>query len=254
MSKTKTPAQWVWGEDQQTAFETIRDKLISPPILAYADYSLPFIVHTDASSLGLGALLYQQQNGVKRVIAYASRCLRPSERNYPAHKLEFLALKWCVTDKFRDYLYGNEFVVKTNKNPLTYILTSAKLDATQHRWLAELSTFHFSLEYRAGKANADADGLSRRHVFQEELKAIYHAAIISAPVGNCVSDVAALHVASEEVLMSERVAQIDWRSIQASDGTIARIVDLLRSGFKQGGKELRSESADVRKFGRSKII
>ncbi|KAJ8011861.1 hypothetical protein DPEC_G00062680 [Dallia pectoralis] len=79
-----------------------------------------------------------------------------------SHKLEFLALKWSVTKKFSDYLYGNQFTVVTDSNPLTYILTSAKLDATSYRWLAALSTFSFKLQYPPGKQNGDADALSRR--------------------------------------------------------------------------------------------
>uniref|UniRef100_A0A8P4K456 Gypsy retrotransposon integrase-like protein 1 n=1 Tax=Dicentrarchus labrax TaxID=13489 RepID=A0A8P4K456_DICLA len=97
-----------------------------------------------------------------RVIAYASRGLSRSESRYPAHKLEFLALKWAVVEKFNDYLYVNQFTVMTDSNPLTYILTTAKLDATSYRWLAALSAFTFKLQYRAGKLNTDADGLSRR--------------------------------------------------------------------------------------------
>ncbi|KAL0150798.1 hypothetical protein M9458_053880, partial [Cirrhinus mrigala] len=103
-----------------------------------------------------------EQNGQLRVIAYASRGLSNSERRYPIHKLEFLALKWAVTDKFFDFLYGARFVVMTDNNPLTYVLTSARLDAAGHRWLAALSNFDFSIEYRAGKRNQDTDGLSRR--------------------------------------------------------------------------------------------
>ena len=72
----------------------------------------PFILYTDASSHGLGAVLYQIPNNEKRVIAYASRGLKNSEKHYPAHKLEFLPLKWVVTDKFHDYLYGDSFEVK----------------------------------------------------------------------------------------------------------------------------------------------
>lgn len=103
--------------------------MIEPPILAYADYSLRFILHTDASICGLGTILYQKQSGIERVIAETSRGLRPSEKNYPAHKLEFLALKWAVTDKLHDYLYGSTFEVITDNTPLTYVLTKAKLDA-----------------------------------------------------------------------------------------------------------------------------
>ena len=130
-------------------------------MLAYTDYSKPFLLNIDASGDGLGAVLYQEYNGIGHVIAYASRGLRASECNYPAHKLEFLALKWAVCDKFSDYLYGSKFTVRTDNNPLTYVLTTAKLDATGHRWLAALSSYNFSLVYRAGRINNDADALSR---------------------------------------------------------------------------------------------
>jgi hypothetical protein len=84
-------------------------------------------VNTDASQDGLGAVLYQKQSGVMRVIAYASRTLSPAEKNYHLHtgKLEFLALKWAVKEQFRDYLYyAPEFTVFTDNNPLTYICSN----------------------------------------------------------------------------------------------------------------------------------
>lgn len=125
----------------QQAFETVIQNLTSAPVLAFADPQKPYILHTDASTTGLGAVLYQEQEGQLRVIGYASRGLSRSESHYPAHKLEFLVLKWSVTEKFSDYLYGNHFTVVTDSNPLTYILTSAKFDVTSYRWLAALSTF-----------------------------------------------------------------------------------------------------------------
>ena len=160
LGSVQTP-DWKWGSEQQVAFDKLKSLLTSPPILGYAQYGKSFILHTDASHEGLGAVLYQEQQGHKRVIAYASRGLSQSERNYAAHKLEFLALKWAIVDKFHDYLYGSEFVVFTDNNPITYVLTSAKLDATGHRWLAALSAYNFSIKYRTGGSSADADGLSR---------------------------------------------------------------------------------------------
>ena len=129
-------------------------------ILAYADFKAPFILHTDASGDGLGAALYQVQEGKQRVIAYASLSLTRSERNYPVHKLEFLALKCAITDKFYEYLYGSQFQVYTDNNPLTYVLTMTKLDATGHRWVAALSNYTFSIIYKTGKEHKDADALS----------------------------------------------------------------------------------------------
>ena len=154
-------SEWKWGDSEQKAFDELRYYLTSPPILSYPDYSKPFILHTDASIAGLGSVLYQVTDGKEHVISYASRGLTKAERNYHSHKLEFLALKWAVTQKLHDYLYGSNFVVYTDNNPLTYILISAKLDATGHRWVAALAAYNFSLEYRSGKENSDADALSR---------------------------------------------------------------------------------------------
>ena len=95
------------------------------------------------------------------IASFHTSCLKLSEKNYPAHKLEFLALKWSITEKFQDYLYGANFEVLTDNNPLTYVFTTAKLDATGHRWLAELANYNFNIQYRSGKTNIDADGLSR---------------------------------------------------------------------------------------------
>ena len=158
-----TPIKWT--DIHQQSLETFIGHLTNLPLMAYPDYEKPFIVHTDASKDGLGAVLYQRQNGKTRVIAYASRALTPAERNYNLHagKLEFLALKWAVTEQFRDYLYyAPDFTVYTDNNPLTYILTSAKQNATTLRWVGELADFRLEVKYRPGKANVDADTLSRR--------------------------------------------------------------------------------------------
>ena len=99
------------------------------------------------------------------MIGYASRSLNEAERKYHLHsgKLEFLGLKWAVTDKFSDYLCtGEKFTVYTDNNPLTYVMSTAKLNATGLRWVADLSNYNFDIKYRPGKSNADADALSRR--------------------------------------------------------------------------------------------
>ena len=158
----KQPFGGRWTPKCQAAFQSLIEKLTTAPVLGFADPKSPYILHTDASTTGLGAALYQEQEGKLRAIAFASRGLSQSESRYPAHKLEFLALKWSVTEKFHDYLYGSEFTVVTDSNPLTYILTSARLDATSYRWLAALSNYIFKLQFRAGKQNLDADALSRR--------------------------------------------------------------------------------------------
>uniref|UniRef100_A0A9J8AN32 ribonuclease H n=1 Tax=Cyprinus carpio carpio TaxID=630221 RepID=A0A9J8AN32_CYPCA len=126
-SRTNVLLGSLWTEKCQTAFDTLKDKLTSAPVLGVADYSKPFIVETDASSQGLGAVLYQQQGNVKRAIAFASRRLRDAEkndRNYSSMKLELLALKWAVVEKFRGYLLGSKFTVITDNNPLCHLKNS----------------------------------------------------------------------------------------------------------------------------------
>jgi len=152
---------WKWTHTEEVVFQRLKEILSSPTILAYSDFTQPFELHMNASGKGLGAVLYQAQSGRKRVIAFASRALSRSERNYSAFKLEFLALKWAVTEIFSDYLTMQHFSVLTDNNPLTYVLTTAKLDATGQRWVSALGQFSFDLTYRTGTKNADADSLSR---------------------------------------------------------------------------------------------
>ena len=158
-----------WTSKCQEALEQLITAITNPPVMAYPNYSEPFILHTDASEQGLGGALYQRQDGKLRVIAYGSRTLTAAERNYHLHssKLEFLALKWAITEQFRDYLYyAPHFTVYTDNNPLTYVLTSSRLNATGHRWVAELSDFNFTVKHRPGTANRDADALSRMPIEQ----------------------------------------------------------------------------------------
>ena len=151
-----------WSEAAQSFFEVLKELCVNAPILAFPNYKIPFILHTDSSTEGLGAVLYQEQEGKLKVIAYASRSVTKTESNYPAHKLEFLALKWAICEKFHEYLYGNTpFEVYTDNNPLTYVLTTAKLDACGQKWVANLANYNFTIQYRSGQSNVEADALSR---------------------------------------------------------------------------------------------
>ena len=151
-----------WTAECQQAFEQLKQLCSQTPSLASANYKNPFKLHTDASEKGLGAVLYQKQDdGIDCIIAYASQILSKSERKYDAHKLEFLALQWAVTERFHEDLYDGHFEVYTKSNPLTYILTTAKLDATGQRWVASLANYSFKIFYRSGKLNVEADALSQ---------------------------------------------------------------------------------------------
>lgn len=150
-----------WDQACTDAFKSIKHRLTNAPVLAFADPSKPYVLYVDASLAGLGTVLYQEHPEGLRPVAFASRKLSSSERNYPIHQLEFLSLKWAIVEKFHDYLYGARFTVRTDNNPLTYVLTTAKLNAHGHRWLSDLSVYNFDIIYRPGKNNIDADLLSR---------------------------------------------------------------------------------------------
>ena len=151
-----------WTEAANSAFEHLEELCVSAPILAYPNYQLLFILQTDSSSEGLGAVLYQRQDDKLRPIDHASRSVSKTKSNYPAHKLEFLALKWAVCEKFHEYSYGSKpFEIYTDNNPLTYVLTSAKLDACGQRWVAKLTNCNFTIRYRCGQSSAEADAPSR---------------------------------------------------------------------------------------------
>ena len=148
------------------AFDRLKAACLQAPILAFPDFNKPFLLEMDASGRGLGAVLSQKQaDGRYHPIAYASRVMNETEQRYHSNKQEFLALKWAVTEQFHEYLSPyrknrNEFVVRTDNNPLTYIFSSANLDAAGQQWVAHLANYNFSLEYQKGKDNTVADFLS----------------------------------------------------------------------------------------------
>ena len=167
---TKRPAPYRkltpddWMPDHQKAFEGLKTALLTSVVLAHPDFTRPFVLCTDASLDGLGAVLSQVQKGdtVARPVAFASKSLSRAQKRYPAHRLEFLALKWSVCDKFSHWLKGHTFTVWTDNNPLTHIMTKPRLDACEQRWVAKLASYVFDVKYIPGPKNTVADALSRR--------------------------------------------------------------------------------------------
>ena len=257
----------VWTEDCQQAFDALKLALTSAPVLGFADYRLPFIVETDASDKGLGAVLSQKQEGRHRIIAYASRGLRGAERNdtnYSSMKLETLALKWAITDKFRDYLLGGLFTVYTDNNPLTYFHKKAKLSAVEQRWAAALASFNFDIKYRPGHCNANADGLSRlprvAASTETDTKALLADATATSVVPLDLRVTAMQQVASTEdrtdvaVTTLPGISNDDMVAMQMNDASIGRLQHFRHLGRRPTGKERAVESAGaiqlMRQWGR----
>ena len=168
-------------------------------------------------------------------------------------------MKWAVSEKFHDYLYGNQFLVCTDNNPLTYVLSSAKLDATGHRWLAALSTYNFTLKYKSGSSNCDADVLSRRphdtlELFPDVVKAICEAYSVqrgSYPYAKILVVTSASQLAEsvdsniksfdsdgQKELESTYINTVDWVKEQSADDSIGILVQYVKSGYCPQKEEL----------------
>ena len=136
------------------AMVVLKGKVQSALVLVFPDFKKPFLLEMDVSKEGLGVVLSQKQSdGWYNPIAFGSRFLTLVEKNYHSSKLEFLTFKWSMTEHFKEYLAYAPFVVWTDNNLLTYVLTMPNLDATGHRWVGTLASFQFELEYQKGTDN-----------------------------------------------------------------------------------------------------
>ena len=153
---------FVWTQEQEKAFQELKHKLTSAPILIYPDFTRKFYLYTDASDNGLGAVLAQHDaDGKERVIAYASVTLKPSEKNYSTTEKEALAVVWAVR-QFRHYLLGTLFEVTTDHNALRWLFHKQSNPGPRiARWIMEMTEYNFIVTYRSGKVNQNADALSR---------------------------------------------------------------------------------------------
>jgi hypothetical protein len=150
--------KFVWSEECDKAFHTLREYLTSAPMLTQPNMSKPFEVFCDASGTGLGCVLMQEN----RVIAYASRALRPHEKNYPTHDLELAAVVHALKI-WRHYLMGNRCNIFTDHKSLKYIFTQSALNMRQRRWLELIKNYDLEVHYHPDKANVVADALSSKH-------------------------------------------------------------------------------------------
>jgi transposase InsO family protein len=156
----KGDAPFVWGEDQENAFRKLKEKLISKPILQYPDFTKEFVLTTDASNDGIGAILSQGQIGKDLPIAYASRNLNKAERNYTTSEKELLAIVWGIKH-FRPYLYGRKFKVASDHKPLLWIMNIKDPGSRLLRWRIKLEEYDYEIVYKKGALNTNADALSR---------------------------------------------------------------------------------------------
>ena len=158
---TQESQAWQWEEEQQLAFGQLKQALTTAPVLRRPDFKLPFILYTDWSKVGLGAVLAQMgSDGEEHAVAFASRSNNKAERNYGSSEGECLAVVWA-TLHFRPYLYGRRYTIVTDHAPLKWLMQNDKLTGKLARWSLMLQEYEFEVIHRAGTANGNADALSR---------------------------------------------------------------------------------------------
>ena len=228
------------------AFEDLKKKCMMAPILVFADFKKPFQLETDASGEGLGAVLLQESDdGNYHPVAFASRELKGGEPKYHSSKLEFLALKWAVTEQFHEYLQYQPFTVWTDNNPLTYILMTPNLDALGHHWVAALAGYNMKLEYLKGSDNKIADTLSRLPLEKFNEEAIVELFDYACTSHKPQAETAYINVIEESERVDQEVivrytqimkqhknfqnlANLDWVEVQRRDPVIPAVINWIK--------------------------
>jgi len=169
----KKDLKYEWAEEQQRAFEELKKRLTSQPVLSMPDWSKPFILQPDASGVALGAVLSQKDDeGREHVVRYASRVLSPAEKNYSATERELLAIVWGARE-FRPYLFGNEAIIETDHKALTWLAGMKNSSSRLTRWALLLQEYSFTVKHKAGKKHTNADALSREPFVDPETMKVW---------------------------------------------------------------------------------
>ena len=227
---------------------------MSSPILAFADYTSDFLLETDASKERSGVVLSQKQaDGHYHLVTYGRWAVTAHEKNYYSTKLEFLALKWVVMEHFKEYLLYQPFLVKTNNNPLMYIMTTPNLDATGQQWVGALAKFNFWLEYQKGWDNTVLDVLSQitTHLGPEAMQSILDGVNLGAAQRAEGEDPAMVEGDQEKekevwvtaawVLVEMHV--INWSAAQKEDPELDAVLHWLEAKKKIDQRKLFGEHA-----------
>jgi hypothetical protein len=154
---------WSWEQEQRDSFRSLQTALTQEPVLQYPDFTKPFVLTCDASGYAIGAILSQGKIGHDKPISFASRTLNKAEQNYSTIEKELTAIVWACRH-FRPYLLGRTFTIVTDHKPLTWMFSVKDPSSRLLRWRLLLEEFDYTIEYKAGSKNVNADALSRNPV------------------------------------------------------------------------------------------
>ena len=219
---TRKGQPYVWDEKCEEAFQNLKTKLTTSPVLMIPDPTQTFTVYTDASKKGLGCVLMQND----RVVAYASRQLRPHEENYPTHDLELAAVVFALKI-WRHHLYGSKFEVFSDHKSLKYLFDQKELNMRQRRWMEFLKDYDYELKYHPGKANVVADALSRKTIHVAQMMIREHKLLEDVP---STSIKGSGLVATMEALTIENTTWKEIKFSQLEDEYLLKIREDIEEG------------------------
>ena len=218
---TRKDVPFIWSDSCQESFDRLKMLLTSTPVLAFPNFQQPFILETDASGIGLGAVLSQQQeDGSIRPSAYASRGLQKHERNYSISELEALAVVWA-SKHFHVYLYGHHCTVYTDHSALKSLLNTPHPSGKLARWGLALQELDLDIQYRSGKENKNADVLSRLPILLDQP---------TTESNSSTADCSVARVEVEPALEEPEVPTQEWQNAQKADGEFGSTIAFLGEG------------------------
>lgn len=232
LNKLSGKAEWVWDEACQTAFDEIKRRMLSAPVLAIPDRAKPFRLETDASAYATGAVLSQEKDGLWHPVAFLSKTLNDAERNYAIYDRELLAIIRAL-DEWRHFLMGTPFEIFTDHKNLEYFKAARLLNTRQVRWYTKLQEYTYTLVYKPGKRMEIADKLSRRpdHVGEpnSELTTIFTSDRIAYLGTNAILELIKKSSAQIDLATRHKAENKEQDCSVAEDGSILR-----RGGGVQG--------------------
>ncbi len=187
----KKNAIWKWDQEQEAAFQQLKDAMVKAPVLALPCEGGEFILQTEASTLGLGAVLIQKLNGESHPVTYISRRLDPAESNYKPDELACLAVVWAL-DKLRYYLYGRKFVVKTGSNTFKWLKERKKLKGKFSTWIMEIQDYDFVVEHTKGTESRVTEAIANNPVDQTKVEEVPRQVCILRSIGYSTQELALL--------------------------------------------------------------
>lgn len=223
---TQKDKKFDWNADCETAFQDLKRLLVTSPVLALPDFSKQFVLDTDASGSGIGAVLSQIQDGAEQVISYGSRSLTKAERRYSITRKELLAVVHFIKT-YRPYLYGRRFVLRTDHSALKWMMSFKEPEGQLARWLDTLSEYDFEIRHRAGRIHGNADALSR----------IDHDAGIWSKSER--KPVAAITIATHSK---------DLQKQQSDDPEIAEVIEWLRNAHRPSWDKISTRSTSLKAY------